>query len=81
MDGARLWQGGPAVAGWRVAMAESAGAWWLEPGQFVRHPSEPGWGLGQVQSVIGDRVTVSFAHRGKVLINAAYVMLEAVEVE
>ncbi len=51
----------------------------LEPGQFVRHPDEPGWGLGQVQSVIGDRVTVTFTQAGKVLINTARVMLETVD--
>ncbi len=42
-----------------------------EPGQRVRHPSQPDWGVGQVQSVVGDRVTVNFEHRGKVLINVA----------
>jgi len=30
-----------------------------EPGQHVRHPARPDWGLGQVQSAIGSRVTVS----------------------
>lgn len=46
------------------------------PGSYVRHPAEPGWGLGQVQSVDGDRVTVNFENAGKVLINAARVLLE-----
>ncbi len=40
-----------------------------EPGQRVRHPGQPDWGIGQVQSVVGDRVTVNFEHRGKVLIH------------
>jgi hypothetical protein len=48
----------------------------FEPGQFVRHPGEPGWGLGQVQSAIGDRVTVNFAEAGKRTINTAIVTLE-----
>ena len=48
----------------------------FEPGQFVRHPGCPDWGLGQVQSVAGDRVRVNFEHAGKVLINAAIVALE-----
>lgn len=47
----------------------------LEPGLRVRHPEQPEWGSGQVQSVIGDRVTVTFEHAGKVLINAALVTL------
>ncbi|HXM85979.1 MAG TPA: DUF3553 domain-containing protein [Stellaceae bacterium] len=51
----------------------------LVPGQRVRHPQEPGWGMGQVQSVIGDRVTVNFEHAGKLLINAALVRLEPVK--
>ncbi|MFB3150521.1 MAG: DUF3553 domain-containing protein, partial [Alphaproteobacteria bacterium] len=28
------------------------------PGAFVRHPDRPDWGIGQVQSVIGHRITV-----------------------
>jgi hypothetical protein len=52
---------------------------WLEPGQWVRHPAEPGWGTGQIQSVIGHRVTVNFPHAGKVLVNVAVVRLEPAE--
>jgi FKBP-type peptidyl-prolyl cis-trans isomerase 2 len=48
----------------------------LEPGMRVFHPARPDWGTGQVQSVIGDRITVNFEHAGKVLINAAVVQLE-----
>ena len=48
----------------------------LEPGRYVRHPGQPDWGLGQVQSVVGARVTVNFENAGKVLINAAVVTLE-----
>jgi FKBP-type peptidyl-prolyl cis-trans isomerase 2 len=51
----------------------------LFPGVRVRHPGEPDWGIGQVQSVIGDRITVNFEHAGKRLINAAVVQLEEVE--
>ena len=50
----------------------------LVPGALVRHPTRPDWGLGQVQLVIGERVTVNFEDRGKVLINAAVVELEVV---
>jgi len=53
----------------------------LVPGAMVRHPSEPDWGMGQVQSVIGERVTVNFEERGKVLINVAVIELEIVEGE
>jgi len=50
----------------------------LEPGQWVRHPGQPEWGEGQVQSVDGERVTVNFEHAGKLLINARVVPLEPV---
>ena len=53
----------------------------LVPGARVRHPDCPEWGIGQVQSVIGDRVTVNFENQGKVVINAAVVELEVVEEE
>ena len=39
----------------------------------MRHPAEPDWGVGQVQSAIGDRVTVNFEHAGKRLIKTAVV--------
>ncbi len=51
----------------------------LTPGTLVRHPREPGWGIGRVQSAIGDRVTVNFENAGKVLIDAAVVELIPVE--
>lgn len=51
----------------------------LVPGARVRHPSEPSWGIGHVQSVIGDRITVNFDDRGKVMINGGVVSLEIVD--
>jgi hypothetical protein len=53
----------------------------LTPGVFVRHPDLPDWGIGQVQSVIGDRVTVNFENAGKQLINRAAVPLIEVDLE
>ena len=53
----------------------------LVPGARVRHPAQPDGGVGQVQSVIGDRVTVNFENQGKVVINAAVVELEVVDEE
>ncbi len=47
----------------------------LEPGQLVRHPDRPDWGLGQVQSNINGRITVNFEHEGKVVIDGARVEL------
>ncbi len=51
----------------------------FEPGIYVRHPKKPEWGLGQVQSAIGDRVTVMFEHAGKMLINTTQVSLDRVD--
>lgn len=48
------------------------------PGTFVRHPGKPEWGLGQVQSVIGARITVNFENAGKLLIDGRVVSLETV---
>lgn len=47
----------------------------LEPGVLVGHPTEADWGLGQVQSVAGRRVTVNFENAGKQTIDAAVVTL------
>ena len=51
----------------------------LSPGMLVRHPLQPDWGIGQVQSAIGHRVTVNFEHAGKVLINSEKVALTPVD--
>lgn len=49
------------------------------PGAFVRLTSQPDWGLGQVQSMIGSKATVNFENRGKVVLNADEVELEVVD--
>jgi Protein of unknown function (DUF3553) len=51
----------------------------LEPGRWVRHPAQPDWGIGQVQSVIGPRVTVNFENAGKVLVNTRIIALEVLD--
>ena len=47
----------------------------LEPGMLVRHPDRPDWGVGQVQSNIGGRITVNFREEGKVVIEGSRVLL------
>ena len=47
----------------------------LEVGALVRHPDRPEWGIGQVQSIIGSRITVNFEHEGKVVLNGDIVTL------
>ena len=48
------------------------------PGLRVRHPACPDWGIGQVQSVAGDRITVNFEHAGKKTLIGSAVSLEPV---
>ena len=48
----------------------------LVPGMLVHNPACPDWGLGQVQSNIGGKITVNFQHVGKVVIDAEHVQLE-----
>lgn len=51
----------------------------MTPGARVRHADRPEWGLGQVQSAVGWRVTVNFEHAGKRTIDVRAVTLEVVE--
>ena len=53
----------------------------FEPGDYVKNPDNEGWGLGQVQSIIGNKVTVNFENCGKRVINIENVKLERVESE
>ena len=48
------------------------------PGMLVRCPQRPEWGLGQVQSSIPGRITVTFEHAGKLALDTARVVLEPV---
>lgn len=50
----------------------------IEPGDIVRLKDHPDWGDGQVQSVIGSRVTVNFRQMGKQTINTDNAVLEIV---
>ena len=52
----------------------------LGPGMLVRHPDRPDWGLGQVQSSIGGRITVSFEEAGRQVIDGTRVALTLVDV-
>jgi Protein of unknown function (DUF3553) len=51
----------------------------LTPGAFVVQPDRPDWGRGQVQSVIGTKVTVNFEHAGKVVLDLRQARLEVVK--
>jgi hypothetical protein len=47
----------------------------LEPGMLVRHPDQPDWGVGQVQSNSGGKITVNFPEAGKVVIDGSRIFL------
>ena len=49
------------------------------PGMRVRLPARPEWGIGQVQSVAGDRLTVNFENAGKVTLRLSAAEIEPVE--
>jgi hypothetical protein len=53
----------------------------LLPGALVRHPDRPDWGLGQIQSVIGNRITANFENAGKLLIDGSVIRLQVIDPE
>mgnify|MGYP001159911407 FL=1 len=48
----------------------------FEPGDKVINPLNKDWGIGQVQSVINNKITVNFQNVGKKVINAKNIELE-----
>ncbi|EBA03370.1 hypothetical protein RB2150_01904 [Rhodobacteraceae bacterium HTCC2150] len=50
----------------------------LTPGVLVHHPDFPEWGVGQVQSNIGSKITVNFPHQGKQVIDSNVIDLDLV---
>ena len=50
----------------------------FEPGDKVVNPSNKDWGIGQVQSIINEKVTVNFENVGKKVININNVGLEKI---
>ena len=50
----------------------------FEPGDKVVNPDKKDWGIGQIQSIIKDKVTVNFENVGKKVINAENIQLEKI---
>ena len=48
----------------------------FEPGDKVVNPLAKDWGIGQVQSIINNKITVNFQNVGKKVINAENIKLE-----
>jgi len=51
----------------------------LLPGSYVINKNNKNWGLGQIQSAIGNVITVNFENVGKKVINANKISLEIVK--
>ena len=51
----------------------------LEPGDFVVNPDKKEWGVGQIQSIIKNKITVNFQNHGKQVLNTDYVNLEKIK--
>ena len=49
-----------------------------EPGDKVTNLNNKEWGIGQVQSIINDKVTVNFENVGKKVINIKIIKLERI---
>jgi len=49
-----------------------------EPGDYVINPNNSSWGIGQIQSIIRNKVTVNFENVGKKVINSQKIILEKV---
>tara|TARA_B100001245_G_scaffold53264_1_gene35731 strand:- start:224 stop:400 length:177 start_codon:yes stop_codon:yes gene_type:complete len=47
-----------------------------EPGDYVVNPKNKTWGIGQIQSIINNKVTVNFVNVGKKVINIKVITLE-----
>ena len=50
----------------------------FEPGDKVFNPDKKEWGIGQVQSIIKNKVTINFENAGKKVINAENIVLKKI---
>ena len=51
----------------------------FEPGDKVFNPINKEWGVGQVQSIINNKITVNFENVGKKVINSNNILLRKLE--
>ena len=50
----------------------------LEPGDYVINPQNKDWGIGQIQSIVKNKITVNFENSGKQVLNSNIVELKKV---
>ena len=53
----------------------------LEPGDYVINPKKTNRGIGQIQSIVKNKITVNFENEGKKVINVEFVKLEKIKNE
>ena len=51
----------------------------FEPGDKVINLNNKKWGIGQVQSIIKEKITVNFENVGKKVINSKNIILEKIK--
>ena len=51
----------------------------FEPGDKVFNPTSEDWGIGQVQTIIKDKITVNFQNVGKKVINGQNITLKKID--
>ena len=49
------------------------------PGDLVINPKNKTWGIGQIQSIINNKVTANFENVGKKTINSKEIILERIK--
>ena len=52
----------------------------LSPGVYVVNKNNVDWGVGQVQSVINEKITVNFENCGKKVVNIKKVQLKIIKI-
>ena len=50
----------------------------IEPGDKVVNPSNKGWGIGRVQTIINNKITVNFENVGKKVIISGNIELRKI---
>ena len=50
-----------------------------EPGDYVINPKNRNWGIGQIQSIAKNKVTVNFENVGKKVINSKEITLKKID--
>ncbi|MAJ23173.1 MAG: DUF3553 domain-containing protein [Candidatus Pelagibacter sp. TMED64] len=51
----------------------------FEPGDFVINPKNKDWGIGQIQTIVKNKVTVNFENVGKKVLNLDIVNLDKLD--